>query len=78
MSDIELRVLSRFLNYVLRPTKATRFVLLFCEILTYELWDNVLDRLKIELKREVFLSQSRSLMDEISITNDEHDGITSC
>ena len=54
-------------------------MLVFCEILTYELWDNVLDRLKIEVKREAFLSRkSCSLMDEISITNDERDGITTC
>lgn len=54
-------------------------MLVFCEILTYELWDNVLDRLQIELKREAFLShKSCSLMDEISITNDERDGITTC
>ena len=72
-------MLSRFLNYALRPTKVTPFVLVFCEILTYELWDNVLDRLQIELKREAFLShKSCSLMDEISITNDERDGITTC
>ena len=69
-------VLSIFLNYALRPTKVTPVVVLIIEILACELCDSVIDRLKVELKREAFLSHGNcSFWDEIGITNEEHDGI---
>ena len=60
LSDIEKKVLVRGLNFTLPPVKLnygdylTPFELLFRDVATLPVSDNILEWLKVEIKREVF------------------------
>ena len=79
LSDIEKKVLVRGLNFALPPVKLnyadylTPFELLFRDVSKLPVSDNILERLKVEIKREAFSSYDNySFWDELNISKEEH------
>ena len=79
LSDIEKKVLVRGLNFALPPVKLnyadylTPFELLFRDVAKLPVFDNILERLKVEIKREAFLSYDNyRFWDEVNISKEEH------
>ena len=79
LSDIEKKVLVRGLNFALPPVKLnygdylTSFELLFRDVAKLPVSDNILERLKVEIKREAYSSYDNySFWDELSINKDKH------
>ena len=79
LPDIEKKVLVRGLNFVLPPVKLnyadylTPLELLFRDVAKLPVSDNILERLKVEIKREAFSSYDNySFCDEINIRKEQH------
>ena len=78
-SHIEKKVLLRGLNFALSPVKLnyrdylTPFELLSRDVAKLPVSDNILERLKVEIKRQVFPSYDNySFWDEPNISQEEH------
>ena len=79
MSNVEKNVLARGLNFALPPVKLnygdylTPFELLFRDVTKLPVPENILERLKVEIKREAFSSYDNySFWDELNISKEEH------
>ena len=79
LSDIEKKVLVRGLNFALPPVRLnyaddlTPFELLFRDVAKLPVSDNILERLKAEIKKEAFSSYDNySFWDELNISKGEH------
>ena len=79
LSDIEKKLLVRGLNFALPPVKLnyrdylTPFELLFRDAAKLPFSDNILEWLKVEIKREAFSSYDNySFWDELNISKEEH------
>ena len=79
LSDIEKKVLVRGLNFALLSVKLnyvdylTPFELLFRDVAKLPVSGNILERLKVEIKRESFSSYDNySFWDELNISKEEH------
>ena len=79
LSDIEKKVLVRCLNFALPPVKLnygdypTLFELLFRDVAKLPVSDDILEQVKIEIKREAFSSYDNySFWDVLSISKEKH------
>ena len=79
LSDIEKKVLVRGLNFALPPVKLnygdylTQLEFLFRDVAKPPVSDNILEGLKVEIKREAFsLYDNYSFWDERNISKEEH------
>ena len=79
LSNIEKNVLARGLNFALPPVKLnygdylTPFELLFRDVTKLPVPENILERLKVEIKREAFSSYDNySFWTELNISKEEH------
>ena len=79
LSNVEKNVLAKALNFALPPVKLnygdylTPFELLFRDVTKLSVPENILERLKAEIKREAFSSYDNySFWDELNISKEEH------
>ena len=79
LSNVEKNVLDRGLNFALPPVKLNYedylipFELLFRDVTKLPVLENILERLKVEIKREAFSSYDNySFWKELNISKEEH------
>ena len=84
LSNVEKNVLARGLNFALPQVKLnygdylTPFELLFRDVTKLPVPENILERLKVEIKREAFSSYDNySFWDELNISKEEHKALKS-
>ena len=84
LSNVEKNVLAKGLNFALPPVKLnygdylTPFELLFRDVTKLSVPENILERLKVEIKREAFSSYDNySFWDEPNISKEEHKALQS-
>ena len=82
LSNVEKNVLDRGLNFALPPVKLNYRDYLtpfeFCDITKLLVPENILERLKVEIKREAFsLYDNYSFWDELNISKEEHKALKS-
>ena len=84
VSNVEKNVLARGLNFALPPVKLnygdylTPFELLLRDVIKLPVLENILERLKVDTKREAFSSYDNySFWDELNISKEEHKALKS-
>ena len=83
LSDIKKRVSVRGSNFALSPVKLnygdylTPFELLFRDVAKLSVFDNILERLNVQIKREAFSSYDNyKFWDELNISKKRHAALT--
>ena len=78
LPDLEKRLLAKGLNYVLPPIKLnygnymTPFELFYCEIQKLPIEDHELEKVKTEIKKEVYMSLNNyNFWNELNISKEE-------
>ena len=84
LSNVEKNVLARGLNFALPPVKLnyrdclTPFELLFRDVTKLPVLENILERLKVDIKREALSSyHNYSFSDELNLSKEEHKALKS-
>ena len=84
LSNVEKNVLAKGLNFALPPVKLnygdylTPFELLFRDVTKLSVPENILEQLKLEIKREAFSSYDNySFWNELNISKEEHKALQS-